>query len=392
MPPPPPVAGGRPPVGAGPERLVGRVVAAAGLAALLAAAVAAPGDARAAADQVWSPFVLVAGLLLVGLVADEDGLFAATGHRLASATGSGVILYAGSAALVAGVTALLNLDTAVAFLTPVLVHAARRRGEDETALLYACIFLANAGSLFLPGSNLTNLIVLGHLHLSGGEFLARLWAPGLAAVVVTAAAVALAHRRALGRLAADPGRPDRYVLGLGLAAVVVSAALVLVLRAPALPVLVVGLTAVGLRLQARREKPARVAAVLGLPLLAGLFGVAVALGALGRVWSGPARLLAHTGSVGTAVVAAATSVLVNNLPAAALLAARTPPHPFSLLVGLDLGPNLLVTGSLAWLLWLRSARAAGAAPSWRGAARLGLVVAPLGLAAALGALALTGTR
>ena len=46
-----------------------------------------------------------------------------------------------------------------------------------------------------------------------------------------------------------------------------------------------------------------------------------------------------------------------------LLAARTPPHPFALLIGLNLGPNLCVTGSLAWLLWLRAARGAGARPS-----------------------------
>jgi hypothetical protein len=31
--------------------------------------------------------------------------------------------------------------------------------------------------------------------------------------------------------------------------------------------------------------------VLGLPVLIGLFGLAVALGALGRSWSGPATLL-----------------------------------------------------------------------------------------------------
>ena len=66
---------------------------------------------------------------------------------------------------------LLNLDTSVTFLTPVLVYAARSRGEGEAPLLYACLLLSNAGFLLLPGSNLTNLIVLGHLHLSGGAFL-----------------------------------------------------------------------------------------------------------------------------------------------------------------------------------------------------------------------------
>ena len=46
-----------------------------GTAALVAAAIASPPDLRAAADQLWPPFVLVAGLLMVGLVAHSDGLF-----------------------------------------------------------------------------------------------------------------------------------------------------------------------------------------------------------------------------------------------------------------------------------------------------------------------------
>ena len=87
---------------------------------------------------------------------------------------------------------------------------------------------------------------------------------------------------------------------------------------------------------------------------------------------------------------ATTSVLVNNLPAASLLAARTPPHPFPLLVGLDVGPNLFVTGSLAWVLWLRAARAAGGRPDIRRASLLGLASVPLAVAAAVGVLVLEG--
>ena len=88
--------------------------------------------------------------------------------------------------------------------------------------------------------------------------------------------------------------------------------------------------------------------------------------------------------------AALTSVLVNNLPAASLLAARQPPHPFALLIGLNVGPNLFVTGSLAWILWLRAARTAGGRPEIRRASVLGLVSVPLALTAAVGVLVLSG--
>jgi arsenical pump membrane protein len=131
--------------------------------------------------------------------------------------------------------------------------------------------------------------------------------------------------------------------------------------------------------------------MLGLPTLIGLFGLAVALGSLGRSWSGPAVLLSHLDLWGTAVFAAAAAVVVNNLPAASLLASRTPTHPYALLIGLNLGPNLLVTGSLAWLLWIRTATIAGARPSVWKASRIGAVAVPLSIAAAIGVLTLTGS-
>jgi arsenical pump membrane protein len=333
----------------------------------------------------------VTGLLLIGLVADDDGLFAAAGHQMARAAPNGSVLFLGATVLIGLVTAVLNLDTSVAFLTPVLVYTARSRGGGEAALLYGCLLLSNAGSLFLPGSNLTNLIVLGHLHLSGGAFLSRMWAPALAALVVTAVVVAVFERRSLRVTAGRLQRPARPVVGLGVLAVGLAIVLVLVLSSPALPVFIVGGVAVGIRLARRKDQPRHVAQVLGVPVLVGLFGVAVALGTLGRAWSGPATLLSHLDSWGTALFAAVTSVVVNNLPAASLLSASTPKHPFSLLIGLNLGPNLFVTGSLAWLLWLRTARSAAAEPSIAKASRISAVAVPLSMAAALALLSVTGS-
>jgi arsenical pump membrane protein len=374
------------------EQGLGAALAVTGGAALAGAFIADPTPARLAADQDWPPFILVAGLLLVGLVADGDGVFAAAGRDVARLARSGIVLFAGAVVLIGVVTAALNLDTSVAFLTPVLVYTARSRGSGEAPLLYGVLLLSNAGSLLLPGSNLTNLIVLGHLHLSGARFLARMWLPWLAALAVTATVVGVAERRSLRGEPGELAPRQRPELGLGLVAVAAATVLVLVLRAPAIPVAAVGAVAAAVRLAQRRRGLRDVADILGLPVLIGLFGVAVALGTLGRSWAGPADLLGHLGTWATAAVAAVTSVLVNNLPAASLLAARTPTHPFALLVGLNLGPNLFATGSLAWILWLRAGRAAGSRPSVIAASRLGLLAVPLSMAAALGALVLTGGR
>jgi arsenical pump membrane protein len=179
-------------------------------------------------------------------------------------------------------------------------------------------------------------------------------------------------------------RPPRETLpplrvGAGAIATVCAGALVVSLANPALPVLVIGLgvTAVrGRRPGVRWWAP-------GL-----LFGLALGLGLLGRSWSGPSSVLRGLGQWPTALVGAGASVALNNLPAAALLSARPAAHAPALLVGLDLGPNLAVTGSLSAWLWLEAARAAGARASVRVYTLAGAPLAALTLAGALGVLAL----
>jgi arsenical pump membrane protein len=325
-----------------------------------------------AARQVWPPFVLVAGLLLVGGVAGADGLFEATGSRLACAPLPPRGLLVACLALVASVTAVLNLDTAVVFLTPVLVHVARHRGLDERPFLYGTVLMANAASLLLPGSNLTNLIVLTREHASGAGFGLRMLPAWLAACSVTAAGVALSFRLGAGSKRSEEPPPLRT--GVGAAAVLAAAALVVVLRDPALPVLGIGLGASALRGVRPR---------VDVRALALLFAVVVALGSLARVWDGPAALLDSAGRWTTAGIASLAAVLLNNLPASALLSTQTVPHPLALLIGLDLGPNLAVTGSLSALLWAQAARSVGSHPSVATYSRLGIVLAPLAGAAAL---------
>lgn len=375
-----------------------------GSVAAVASAGADPGAASAAASQTWPAFVLVAGLLLVGLVAARDGLFAAAGNRLAAAAPGGYRLFAGVTLLVAAVTAVLNLDTSVAFLSPVLVHTADRRKESAALLLSLCLLLSNGGSLLLPGSNLTNLIVLGSRHLSGGRFFVHMAFPWVVAVVVTAAVVALSGRAQLRRRvemgvaaagvrttagSGEPAGGDAELrLGVGLAAVVAVVVIVLAVSSPAPGVAAVGALAAAVAVARRRLGPGAVLHTLDLPVLVGLFGLAVGLGSLGRVWTGPAHALGHLDPLATAAVGAGATVLVNNLPAAALLSARPPLHPLSLLIGLDIGPNLFVSGSLAWVLWYSAARSSGGKPDvWR-TVRLGVVAAPLSLLAAVGALVL----
>jgi arsenical pump membrane protein len=343
------------------------------------------GDLGAALRQAWPPFALIAGLLLIGLLAHRDGLFAWGGGRLQRLPGGGAALLAAALGLVALVTAVLNLDTAVVFLTPVLVLAARQRRVSAEPFLYGCVFMANASSLFLPGSNLTNLLVLEGGHASGSSFAARMLPLALTACAVTAVGVLLIFRR---RLRGGGGTEAGVVpvwpgLTVGVVATALATVLVLALRQPAPEVLAVGVVATAVELVRRRLRGRQVLEVLGPATLLGAFVLTVLLGTLARSWSGPAELLASAGGAETAAIAALTSVLINNLPAAALYSAHAVGHPRMLLLGLNVGPNLAVTGALSALLWFRAARAVGERPSVLTFSRRGIPLAIAAVAAAL---------
>ena len=327
---------------------------------------------------MWPSFVLVTGLLLIGTVVEADGLFEALGTRIERVGGGPVVLLATLLGLDAVVTAVLNLDTAVVFVTPIIVHAARQRDCDERPFLYGSLFMANGASLLLPGSNLTNLIVLAHRPLSGAAFARAMVLPWLAVVALTIAFLAVVYRPKTVGGTADPVAPLK--VGLGVAVTAAATVLILFLRDAALPVLVVGVAAVAVRRLRPRLSP---------HVLLGLFLLAVSFGTLARRWSGPATLLGHLGGVGAAGLGAISSVAINNLPAATLLSAHPPPHPLPLLIGLNLGPNLAVTGSLSAYLWLQAARRADAYPSFKQSSLLGLALVPLTIATALGVLLLT---
>jgi arsenical pump membrane protein len=341
--------------------------------------------ANEALEQAWPPFVLVAGLLVLGELAGADGLFEAAASRLQRTPAGPAVTLLACLGLVALVTAILNLDTAAVFLTPVLIAVARRRGIAEAPFLYGTVFMANASSLYLPGSNLTNLLVLSDRHKSGVSFLIEMLPAALAATAVTAGGVLALHRRVLVARTATPSEAAVPVrAGAGLLGAVLAAVLMLALANPALPVLALALALLLWRASRNGARALRDGLrALGLPVLGSLFLLTVGLGIAARSGLVPLGWLRSAGDPATAGVAALASVAINNLPAAVLMSATGGLHPQALLIGLNAGPNLLVTGSLAVLLWWRSARAAGARPSALEYSRQGLLLAPAATLAAL---------
>jgi arsenical pump membrane protein len=350
-----------------------RLIVVAGVAALCLVAELDPAcrDAMAAALPA---FVTIAALLALGALADAEGLFERSARRVGRLPGNGAALYAGCAALVVATTALFNLDTAVLFVTPVVVRAAMHRGLDPLPFAYLAVLGANAGSLLTPAANPTTLILLDAGGQGGGALFAASWAGAAIAAAAVIGALALVSRTRLLAPAAAPVDGGRIEPRgwLSLAGVIAVAASVFAVRDPALPVAAVALAVLAAavlrgtttwRASLRSAEPFKLCLLFGLAVAAGWIGRAVDLGAV----------VADLGPGMTTVAGVVAALTFNNLPAASAFGDVHADRLPYLLLGLNLGPNLAATGALSALLWWSAARRAGVQPSLRTFSALGAV-------------------
>ncbi len=260
----------------------------------------------AAANQAWPPFVLVAGLLLIGAVAADDGLFEATGARLARSRLGPRGLLRRLLALVAAVTAVLNLDTAVLFLTPVLVHAARRRGPRRAPVPLRRSLHGERRVLAAAGLE-PDEPARAAQRPAGGESRSRRGCSRRGSRPArsprpSCASASLSAERVGARVGPLPAAPAASEPPRRSSPPCSSSSL----PNPAVPVLVVGLAAIGAAAACGRVlTPACSRCCSWSPSV---------LGTLARLWHGPAKLLDSSGVWTAAGIGAAASVLVNNLP------------------------------------------------------------------------------
>ena len=352
------------------------LVAAIGALVLLAVGAIGPRRAGDVATELGPTLGFLVALLLLGEGCRREGLFAALGDRLAARSrGDATRLLAGTFLAAAAVTAVLSLDATVVLLTPVVLAAARRVRVPVRPPAYASVHLANAASLPLPVSNLTNLLAFGASGLSFTRFAGLMVLPWL---VVLAVEWVVLRRVLAGDLPAAPPRspelptprpaPRRALailaltlVGLGISGplgvepVWAAAAGALALSGPAL--LARTTTAATL---IRAAQPGLLVVVLGLGIIveaAGEHGLRELADALLPEGAGLPALLA------VAAVSALAANVLNNLPATLLLvplaAAAGPAALLAMLIGVNVGPNLTPTGSLATLLWRRVLKAEG---------------------------------
>lgn len=296
-------------------------------------------------------------------------------------------------ALAAVVTTVCNLDAAIVLLTPLYLRVARRHGFDPFVLSAIPVLLASLASSALPVSNLTNLIAAERLDLGAADFLVHLGPPSLAATIVGW----FAFRPLVRATSFDRARVDRPAVAPALGHPLAWRAGV-----PAVVVLLVGFTAgdrfgvpawavaatvVAGLVACTRHVPWRAVPVDAIVVACGLAVLATAASphlGLERVLRGDGAGAA----LRVVAVGAGGSVLTNNLPALLVMLPLAGRTVWPLLLGVNVGPVLWMSGSLAGLLWADLVRHGGVPVSAGRYARLGLRVGGPALVAATSVLVL----
>jgi len=383
-------------------------VAAAPAAVILIAAGAIPaGDANAEARRLGPVIGFLIAILVLAHLCDDDGLFKACGAWMArSAAGRPRRLLVLVFATAAVTTAVLSLDTTVVLLTPVVFATAARLDVRARPHVYACTHLANSASLLLPVSNLTNLLAFAASGLGFGRFAALMALPWL--VVIGVEYVVFGRFFASDLAPRGPGRRARPETAAGDARLPVFTVTVVVLTlagfvaasaagvSPAWAALAGAAVLAGRALARKRSTPLSLLRAADLPFGVFVLGLGIVVAAMVDNGLGTAlRPLLPAGTslpalLAIAALAAALANVCNNLPAVLVLlpltAASGAGAVLAVLLGVNIGPNLTYTGSLATLLWRRTLRQHGEAPDLGEFTRLGLLTVPAGLVLAVLAL------
>jgi arsenical pump membrane protein len=360
-----------------------------------------------AAAKALDVCLFLIGMMLLSELAREHGVFDwLSSVAVQHAKGSCSRLFAFVYAVGTIVTIFMSNDATAVVLTPAILTAVRKAKVEPLPYLFVCAFIANAASFLLPISNPANLVVFHDQMPPLGRWLLSFGVPCFLSIVATFVVLRWVFRKQL--CAAIECEPDATALGSNGTLVLAGLGIMVVVLLTAsaldkdlgLPTCLVALVITIVVSHKARSSPVRLAREISwstLALVVGLFVLVDAMESIGathymREWLLWAQSQGSTGAAFiTGFAVGITNNLVNNLPLG-LIAGSTlqAAHAKGLianavLIGVDLGPNLSITGSLATILWLIALRKEKLDVSYWDFLKVGAVVMPVALLISLGA-------
>jgi arsenical pump membrane protein len=354
-------------------------------------------------------YLFLTGMMLLAETAREEKLFdwlAAHATKMAKGSANRLFLLIYLVGIV--VTAFLSNDATAVVLTPAVAAAAKAAKVNKPLpYLLICAFIANAASFVLPISNPANLVIYGSHMPPLLQWLAKYILPSFFAIAVTYFMLRFTQRNALKeKIETDIDMPvlsqggKTAIIGIGATALIllVSSAIDIQLG---LPTAITGVLTSAIVIVRAKKNPWIVVKGVSwavLPLVAALFVIVEALNKTGIIQpltnilhENAAHAVANT-AWGSGVIMAFACNLMNNLPAGliagnVLQASHAPELVKSaVLIGVDLGPNLSITGSLATILWLVALRREGQHVSAFTFLKLGALIMSVALLVAIASL------
>jgi arsenical pump membrane protein len=359
-------------------------------------------------------YLFLIGMMLLSELAREQGVFdwvASVAVRGADGSCSRLFLLVYSVGTL--VTIFMSNDATAVVLTPAILAAVRKAKVSALPYLFVCALIANAASFVLPISNPANLVVFHTGMPPLGRWLADFGVPSLLSIIVTFLVMRILFRDELCKSIecevdevnlSGNGKLVLVGLALMIAVLLTASAMKKDLGLPTCLAALVITAVISIKTRSNPIKLAREISWATLLLVAGLFFMVDAVesqGALNLTQQWLAWASSFGQNIGAMLVGFAVGIannIVNNLPLG-LIAGGTiqAAHTKGLmanavLIGVDLGPNLSVTGSLATILWLLALRKDSGGGSggekldvsfWK-FLKVGAVAMPVALLAALG--------
>lgn len=354
-------------------------------------------------------YLFLTGMMLLAETAREEKLFdwlAAYATNMAKGSSNRLFLLIYLVGIV--VTAFLSNDATAIVLTPAVAAAAKAaKVKNPLPYLFICAFIANAASFVLPISNPANLVIYGSHMPTLSHWLQQYILPSAFAIVATYFMLYVTQRNVLKQQieksisipVLSPGGKTA-LWGIAATAIILLAASALDIHL-GLPTAITGILTSAIVIIRAKKNPWIVIKGVSwsvLPLVAGLFLIVEALNKTGVTQTLTTILQQSiTQSVNKTVwssgfIIAFVCNLMNNLPAGLIAgnvvqSGHVPEMVKSaVLIGVDLGPNLSITGSLATILWLVALRREGINVSGWTFLKLGSLVMTIALLFALASL------
>lgn len=395
--------------------------ASAGAVVALATGVVTFADVPEVFGIIWNATLAFVAVIIISLILDEAGFFEWSALHVARwGRGDGRKLFALIVLLGSAIAALFANDGAALILTPIVIAMLLALGfgtASTLAFVMATGFIADSASLPFVVSNLVNIVSADFFGIGFAEY-ARVMVPvNLVSVAASLAVLFFFYRRdiprtydvmdlrAPGEAVKDPltFKAGWWVLALLLVgyfgADPVGVPVSVVAGAGALVLLGISRRN-GIIPTARvvREAPWQIV-VFSLGMYLVVFGLhnAGLTGYLSSLLDAFADRGVLVASVGTGVVVAALSALMNNMPTVMIGALSIDGADatgmareamiYANVIGSDLGPKMTPIGSLATLLWLHVLQRKGVKITWGYYFKVGVQVTVPVLLATLLALA-----